>query len=268
MGQPRPNPLLAEARSQARLLDQLVRALALPLPSEDVGRRRSPSAREAANVRWIRERGGESWLGVGRISGSRCRSGWRGWSSRSGRPLAADSVAGVRVVEGGDVRVGGCSSRLGTRRSRGDVPAGCLDEAAARGGGCAMTTDEHGWHESLIAEAIDYLGRATGTGCVDEYGAALAALRSCPAASGVPLPMMTTRIRRSGGRRRRAAGCGVTIIGGISRRRSGFGHSGRWTPKIRSGAPGTRSPSRRGCQSRCDTLRPWRISSGPDGADA
>jgi hypothetical protein len=56
-GQPRPHPLLAEARSQARLLDQLVRALALPGPGEQVGQRRSPSAREAANVRWMREKG-------------------------------------------------------------------------------------------------------------------------------------------------------------------------------------------------------------------
>jgi hypothetical protein len=51
-GQPRPHPLLAEARAQRRVLDQLVRALALPLPSERVGRRRSPTARENALARW------------------------------------------------------------------------------------------------------------------------------------------------------------------------------------------------------------------------
>jgi hypothetical protein len=51
-GQPRPHPLLGEARAQRRVLDQLVRALALPLPTERVGRRRSPSARENALARW------------------------------------------------------------------------------------------------------------------------------------------------------------------------------------------------------------------------
>jgi hypothetical protein len=54
-GQPRPNPLLGEARAQQRVLDQLVRGLALPLPAEYVGRRRSPSAREAAVARWSRD---------------------------------------------------------------------------------------------------------------------------------------------------------------------------------------------------------------------
>jgi hypothetical protein len=55
MGQPRCNPLLAEQRAQARVLESLCRALAIPLPSEDVGRRRSPSAREAAVQRWSRD---------------------------------------------------------------------------------------------------------------------------------------------------------------------------------------------------------------------
>ena len=57
MGQPRVNPLLAEARAQRRVLDQLCRALALPLPSDQFGRRRSSSAREAARVRWDRADG-------------------------------------------------------------------------------------------------------------------------------------------------------------------------------------------------------------------
>ena len=51
-GQPRAHPLLAEWRMQARVLESLSRALSIPLPAEDVGRRRSPSAREAALQRW------------------------------------------------------------------------------------------------------------------------------------------------------------------------------------------------------------------------
>src|SRR5215472_14366890 len=53
-GQPKAHPLLAEWRAQARVLESLSRALSIPLPSEDVGRRRSPSAREAAIQRWGR----------------------------------------------------------------------------------------------------------------------------------------------------------------------------------------------------------------------
>jgi hypothetical protein len=51
-GQPRAHPLLAEWRAQARVLESLSRALSIPLPGEDVGRRRSPTAREAALQRW------------------------------------------------------------------------------------------------------------------------------------------------------------------------------------------------------------------------
>src|SRR4051812_41909920 len=51
-GQPKAHPLLAEQRAQMRVLESLSRALSIPLPSEDVGRRRSPSAREAALQRW------------------------------------------------------------------------------------------------------------------------------------------------------------------------------------------------------------------------
>jgi hypothetical protein len=51
-GQPKANPLLAEWRAQARVLESLSRALSIPLEGEDVGRRRSPSAREAALQRW------------------------------------------------------------------------------------------------------------------------------------------------------------------------------------------------------------------------
>jgi len=53
-GQPKAHPLLAEWRAQARVLESLSRALSIPLDGEDVGRRRSPSAREAAVQRWGR----------------------------------------------------------------------------------------------------------------------------------------------------------------------------------------------------------------------
>ena len=51
-GQPRANPLLQASADQRRVLDALFRSMALPMPSEDVGRRRSPAAREAAQARW------------------------------------------------------------------------------------------------------------------------------------------------------------------------------------------------------------------------
>jgi hypothetical protein len=54
MGQPRCNPLLGELRAQMRLSESLARSLALPMPGEDVGRRRSPTARENALARWGR----------------------------------------------------------------------------------------------------------------------------------------------------------------------------------------------------------------------
>ena len=54
-GQPKAHPLLAEWRAQARVLESLSRALSIPLDGEDVGRRRSPSAREAAVHRWSRD---------------------------------------------------------------------------------------------------------------------------------------------------------------------------------------------------------------------
>jgi hypothetical protein len=51
-GQPKAHPLLAEWRAQARVLESLSRALSIPLPTEEIGRRRSPTAREAALQRW------------------------------------------------------------------------------------------------------------------------------------------------------------------------------------------------------------------------
>src|SRR5689334_8855754 len=44
-GQPKCHPLLAEWRAQARVLESLSRALSIPLEGEQVGRRRSPTAR-------------------------------------------------------------------------------------------------------------------------------------------------------------------------------------------------------------------------------
>ena len=57
VGQLKAHPALAAA-DQQRLLDQLVRALNLPLPGEVEGRRRSPAARESALARWRQERRG------------------------------------------------------------------------------------------------------------------------------------------------------------------------------------------------------------------
>jgi hypothetical protein len=55
VGQQKPHPLLAASEAQRRVLEVLLNALALPLPDELVGRRRSPAATAAAQARW-RER--------------------------------------------------------------------------------------------------------------------------------------------------------------------------------------------------------------------
>jgi hypothetical protein len=55
-GQPRAHPLLTVAADQRRLLVELVRSMALPLPGEEWGRIRSPQQQAAAQERW-RERG-------------------------------------------------------------------------------------------------------------------------------------------------------------------------------------------------------------------
>ena len=51
-GQPRAHPLLASSAEQRRVLDEMMRALSLPMPNEVEGRRRSPSALVAAQARW------------------------------------------------------------------------------------------------------------------------------------------------------------------------------------------------------------------------
>lgn len=56
MGQPRANPLLAAVSAQRRVLEQLLRALALPFPDEVEGRRRSPEKVAAAQARWREQR--------------------------------------------------------------------------------------------------------------------------------------------------------------------------------------------------------------------
>jgi hypothetical protein len=51
---PKSNPLLHELREERRLVSRLVAELALPLPGEVVGRRRSPHQKSAAGTRWRR----------------------------------------------------------------------------------------------------------------------------------------------------------------------------------------------------------------------
>jgi hypothetical protein len=57
-GQPRAHPLLQVSADQRRVLDGLFRSIALPMPGETEGRRRSPSATAAAQARWRGQRSG------------------------------------------------------------------------------------------------------------------------------------------------------------------------------------------------------------------
>lgn len=56
-GQPRAHPLLAVSADQRRVLDALFRSMALPMPDETTGRRRSPAAVASAQARWRAQRG-------------------------------------------------------------------------------------------------------------------------------------------------------------------------------------------------------------------
>jgi hypothetical protein len=54
--QPRINPLLGAIAQHRKLLDQLIVALGVPLPSELVGRRRSATAKQNADTRWRQQK--------------------------------------------------------------------------------------------------------------------------------------------------------------------------------------------------------------------
>jgi hypothetical protein len=56
-GQPVVNPLVWHVASQRRLLESLIRSMALPFPDEHAGRRRSPAQVAAAQERWRKDRG-------------------------------------------------------------------------------------------------------------------------------------------------------------------------------------------------------------------
>jgi hypothetical protein len=56
-GQQRAHPLLASRADQARTLEILIRGMALPMPGEAEGRRRSPAQQAAVMERWRREAG-------------------------------------------------------------------------------------------------------------------------------------------------------------------------------------------------------------------
>jgi len=55
VGQVRPHPLLRSYVDLSQVLDAQLRSLALPMPDETEGRRRSPAA--AAQARWRAQRG-------------------------------------------------------------------------------------------------------------------------------------------------------------------------------------------------------------------
>lgn len=57
MGQVRSHPLLQASADQRRVLDSLLRSLALPMPDEEEGRRVTPAARAVAQARWRGQRG-------------------------------------------------------------------------------------------------------------------------------------------------------------------------------------------------------------------
>jgi hypothetical protein len=56
-GQPVISPLVDRLTALRRLLESLIRSMALPFPDEHQGRRRSPAQVAAAQQRWRQERG-------------------------------------------------------------------------------------------------------------------------------------------------------------------------------------------------------------------
>ena len=60
--QPRINPLVPALAVHRKLADTLAAALALPVESETVGRRRSATARQNANARWKTPKSGSTIL--------------------------------------------------------------------------------------------------------------------------------------------------------------------------------------------------------------
>lgn len=59
------NPLFNQIGVQATLADRLLQSLALPVDGEQVGRRRSPQAKQAANSRWKNQAGSGRLPSVG-----------------------------------------------------------------------------------------------------------------------------------------------------------------------------------------------------------
>jgi hypothetical protein len=57
VGQVKSHPLIGSTVELRRLLDVLIRGMALPYPGEDQGKRRSPVAQAAAAARWGRHDG-------------------------------------------------------------------------------------------------------------------------------------------------------------------------------------------------------------------
>ena len=55
---PKANPLLSQLSEAQRTVSRLVAELALPLPGETVGRRRSPQQKAAAQTRWRKAKHG------------------------------------------------------------------------------------------------------------------------------------------------------------------------------------------------------------------
>lgn len=55
-GQPVPNPLIGSLNDARRVLTTLMASLALPMPGEDTGRVRTPTAAVAVRERWRREK--------------------------------------------------------------------------------------------------------------------------------------------------------------------------------------------------------------------